>query len=165
MLNAAACRKGRTPRVYCLKILVLKFDSFQNSFQQVVVCSSSLFSQACLHMSIHTHAHANTPILNAHTLTHMHMQIRKLVFFTEIDEHLQKGVDILTSYINELRTFMIKFPWKPADATEEYDVNKDVLTVKEGKIWEKLSFEVNMSTHHISLPGSDSLRKHQKQQI
>lgn len=112
-----------------------------------------------MHMQTHPYS------MHTHSLTHMHMQIRKLVFFTEIDEHLQKGVDILTSYINELRTFMIKFPWKPADATEEYDVNKDVLTVKEGKIWEKLSFEVNKSTHHISLPRSDSLRKHQKQQI
>lgn len=89
------------------------------------------------------------------------MQIGTLMCFTELDEHLQKGVDILTSYINELRTFMIKFPWKPADAPEDCDVNKDVLTVKEGKIWEKLSFEVNMSTHHSSA-DSDSLRGHQK---
>ncbi|XP_036040179.1 LOW QUALITY PROTEIN: spatacsin [Onychomys torridus] len=76
------------------------------------------------------------------TLSFLNRQIKELfVHTTEIDEHLQKGVDILTSYINELRTFMIKFPWKPADAIDEYDVNKDVLTVKEGKIWEKLSFE------------------------
>ncbi|XP_028734564.1 LOW QUALITY PROTEIN: spatacsin [Peromyscus leucopus] len=76
------------------------------------------------------------------TLSFLNKQIKELFVHTaEIDEHLQKGVDILTSYINELRTFMIKFPWKPADATEEYDVNKDVLTVKEGKIWEKLNFE------------------------
>ncbi|XP_059114916.1 spatacsin [Peromyscus eremicus] len=77
------------------------------------------------------------------TLSFLNKQIKELFVHTaaETDEHLQKGVDILTSYINELRTFMIKFPWKPADAPEEYNVNKDVLTVKEGKIWEKLSFE------------------------
>lgn len=65
----------------------------------------------------------------------------------ELDEHLQKGVDILTSYINELRTFMIKFPWKPADAVDECDVNEDLLTVSEGNIWEKLSTEVTASVH------------------
>ncbi|XP_040602104.1 spatacsin isoform X2 [Mesocricetus auratus] len=76
------------------------------------------------------------------TLSFLNKQIKELFVHTEeIDEHLQKGVDILTSYISELRTFMIKFPWKPADATDEYEVNKDVLTVKEGKIWEKLNFE------------------------
>ncbi|XP_007619545.2 spatacsin isoform X1 [Cricetulus griseus] len=76
------------------------------------------------------------------TLSFLNKQIKELFVHTEvIDEHLQKGVDILTSYINELRTFMIKFPWKPADATDEYDINQDVLTVKEGKIWEKLNFE------------------------
>ncbi|XP_038186655.1 spatacsin [Arvicola amphibius] len=76
------------------------------------------------------------------TLSFLNKQIRELFVHTEeLDEHLQKGVDILTSYINELRTFMIKFPWKPADAPDDCDTNKDVLTVKEGKFWEKLSFE------------------------
>ncbi|XP_057636203.1 spatacsin [Chionomys nivalis] len=76
------------------------------------------------------------------TLSFLNKQIREIFVHTEeLDEHLQEGVDILTSYINELRTFMIKFPWKPADAPENCDVNKDVLTVKEGKIWERLNFE------------------------
>ncbi|XP_055480029.1 spatacsin [Psammomys obesus] len=76
------------------------------------------------------------------TLSFLNKQIRELFVYTEaLDEHLQEGVDILTSYISELRTFMIKFPWKPADAVDEYDVNEDLLTVSEGNVWEKLSFE------------------------
>lgn len=135
---------------------VFKFDNSQNSFQQVVVCFPFLFFP-CLFTHERTHSCTCTH-------THTHMQISTLMCFTELDEHLQKGVGILTSYINELRTFMIKFPWKPADAPDDCGINKDVLTVKEGKIWEKLSFEVNMSTHHISA-DSDSLRKHQKKWI
>lgn len=64
------------------------------------------------------------------------------MFYIELDEHLQKGVDILSRYVNELRTFMIKFPWKLTDAANEYDVNENVLTVKESNMWEKLSTEV-----------------------
>ncbi|XP_034352380.1 spatacsin isoform X2 [Arvicanthis niloticus] len=76
------------------------------------------------------------------TLSFLNKQIRELFLHTEeLDEHLQKGVAILTSHINELRTFMIKFPWKPGDAIDESDVNEDVLTVKEGQVWEELSFE------------------------
>ncbi|XP_028622694.1 spatacsin isoform X2 [Grammomys surdaster] len=76
------------------------------------------------------------------TLSFLNKQIRELFVHTEeLDEHSQKGVAILTSYINELRTFMIKFPWKPGDATDESDVNEDVFTLKEGQIWEELSFE------------------------
>ncbi|GAB1286802.1 Spatacsin [Apodemus speciosus] len=75
------------------------------------------------------------------TLSFLNKQVRELVHTEELDEHLQKGVAILTSYINELRTFMIKFPWKPGDAIDEPDVNEDVLTVKEGQVWEELSFE------------------------
>lgn len=77
------------------------------------------------------------------------MQIDTLMFSTELDEHLQKGVAILTSYINELRTFMIKFPWKPGDAIDEPVINEDVLTVKEGQVWEELSFEVSEYTSDL----------------
>lgn len=76
------------------------------------------------------------------TLSFLNKQIRQLFVHTEeLDEHLQKGVAILTSYINELRTFMIKFPWKPGDAIDESDVNEDIFTVKEDQVWEELSFE------------------------
>lgn len=90
-------------------------------------------------------------------------EIGVLVFSIELDEYLQKGVNILTSYINELRTFMIKFPWKLTDAIDEYDVNENVPKVKESNIWEKLSIEVNMSNYHFFyLPDSEDLRKQQK---
>ncbi|XP_052039379.1 spatacsin isoform X2 [Apodemus sylvaticus] len=76
------------------------------------------------------------------TLSFLNKQVRELLVHSEeLDEHLQKGVAILTSYINELRTFMIKFPWKPGDAIDEPVINEDVLTVKEGQVWEELSFE------------------------
>lgn len=76
------------------------------------------------------------------TLSFLNKQIRELCVHTEeLDEHFQKGVAILTSYINELRTFMIKFPWKPGDAIDESDVNEGVVTVKEDRVWEELSFE------------------------
>ncbi|XP_004861775.1 spatacsin [Heterocephalus glaber] len=76
------------------------------------------------------------------TLSFLNKQIKELFIHTkELDEHLQKGVNILTSYINDLRTFMIKFPWKLTDAIDEYDVNENIPTVKESTIWEKLSFE------------------------
>lgn len=71
------------------------------------------------------------------------MQTDTRMLSTELDEHLQKGAAILTSYINELRTFMIKFPWKPGDAIDESDENEEVLTVKEGQVWEELRSEVN----------------------
>ncbi|XP_046317765.1 spatacsin isoform X1 [Marmota monax] len=76
------------------------------------------------------------------TLSFLNKQMKELCIHTEeIDEHLQKAVDILTSYINELRTFMIKFPWKPTDTIDEYNVSESVSTVKESDIWEKLSSE------------------------
>lgn len=87
-------------------------------------------------------------------------EIGTLVFSIELDEHLQKGVNILTSYINELRTFMIKFPWKLTDAIDEYDANENVPKVKESHMWEKLSVEVNMSNFHFfSLLNSGELTK------
>ncbi|XP_023590999.1 spatacsin isoform X2 [Trichechus manatus latirostris] len=85
--------------------------------------------------------HFSEQLLNL-TLSFLNKQIKELFVHTEeLDEHLQKGVNILTSYINELRTFMIKFPWKQTDALDEYDVNENVPKVKESDIWEKLSFE------------------------
>ncbi|XP_006920480.1 spatacsin isoform X3 [Pteropus alecto] len=76
------------------------------------------------------------------TLSFLNKQIKEIfIHHEELDEHLQKGVNILTSYINELRTFMIKFPWKLTDAIEEYDVNENVPKVKESNIWEKFSIE------------------------
>ncbi|XP_066132692.1 spatacsin isoform X1 [Saccopteryx bilineata] len=76
------------------------------------------------------------------TLSFLNKQIKELFIHNEeLDEHLQKGVNILTSYINELRTFMIKFPWKLTDTVDEYDVNENVPKVEESSIWKKLSTE------------------------
>ncbi|XP_008067820.1 spatacsin isoform X2 [Carlito syrichta] len=85
--------------------------------------------------------HFSEQLLNL-TLSFLNKQIKELFMHAEeLDEHLQKGVNILTSYINELRTFMIKFPWKLTDAIDKYDVNENIPKVKERDIWEKLSFE------------------------
>lgn len=107
--------------------------------------------------------------LHTHTQTHTHLYICEtgtLVFSIELDEHLQKGVNIFTSYINELRTFLIKFPWKLTDAVDEYDVKENVPKVKESNIWEELSVEVNMSNcHFFYLPDSEDLKKHRRNRI
>ncbi|KAF4017726.1 hypothetical protein G4228_008887 [Cervus hanglu yarkandensis] len=85
--------------------------------------------------------HFSEQLLNL-TLSFLNKQIKELfIHIEELDEHLQKGVDILTSYIDELRTFMIKFPWKLTDAIDEYDINENVPKVKESNIWETLSIE------------------------
>ncbi|XFF81322.1 hypothetical protein AB1E18_007541 [Capra hircus] len=85
--------------------------------------------------------HFSEQLLNL-TLSFLNKQIKELfIHIEELDEHLQKGVDILTSYIDELRTFMIKFPWKLTDAIDEHDVDENVPKVKESSIWERLSVE------------------------
>ncbi|XP_038605866.1 spatacsin [Tachyglossus aculeatus] len=51
------------------------------------------------------------------TLSFLHKQLREIfVHVNELDGPLRAGVDILTGYIAELRTFMIKFPKRPVDA-------------------------------------------------
>uniref|UniRef100_A0A8C5P045 SPG11, spatacsin vesicle trafficking associated n=1 Tax=Jaculus jaculus TaxID=51337 RepID=A0A8C5P045_JACJA len=85
--------------------------------------------------------HFSEQLLNL-TLSFLNKQIQELFVHTEeLDDHLQKGVDILTSYINELRTFMIKFPWKPTDAVDQHDDNGNVPVVKESELWRELSVE------------------------
>ncbi|XP_040083385.1 spatacsin isoform X2 [Oryx dammah] len=85
--------------------------------------------------------HFSEQLLNL-TLSFLNRQIKELfIHVEELDENLQKGVDILTSYIDELRTFMMKFPWKLTDAVDECDVNESIPRVKESSVWEKLSVE------------------------
>ncbi|XP_045142394.1 spatacsin [Echinops telfairi] len=90
--------------------------------------------------------HFSEQLLNL-TLTFLNKQIKELFVHTEeLDEPLQKGVHILTSYINELRTFLIKFPWKQTKAlngcgVDGCGVNENVPKVEESNIWEKLSFK------------------------
>ncbi|KAM4829958.1 spatacsin [Thomomys bottae] len=92
--------------------------------------------------------HFSEQLLNL-TLSFLNKQIRELFNHTEeLDEYLQEGVNILTSYINELRTFMIKFPWKLTDTTVGNVIHKNVPTVKENDTWEKLSSE-EVTAHAI----------------
>ncbi|XP_007933423.1 spatacsin [Orycteropus afer afer] len=85
--------------------------------------------------------HFSEQLLNL-TLSFLNKQVKELFVHTEeLDEYLQEGINILTSYINELRTFMIKFPWKQIDILDEYHINENVPEVKESDMWEKLSFE------------------------
>ncbi|XP_069340063.1 spatacsin isoform X3 [Eulemur rufifrons] len=85
--------------------------------------------------------HFSEQLLNL-TLSFLNKQIKELFIHTEeLDEHLQKGVNILTSYINELRTFMMKFPWKLTDVIDEYDANENIPKGKDSDTWEKLSLE------------------------
>ncbi|XP_028926143.1 spatacsin isoform X3 [Ornithorhynchus anatinus] len=59
--------------------------------------------------------HFSEQLLNL-TLSFLHKQLREIfVHIDELDGPLQAGVDILTGYITELRTFMIKFPKRPVD--------------------------------------------------
>ncbi|XP_060030535.1 spatacsin isoform X2 [Erinaceus europaeus] len=85
--------------------------------------------------------HFSEQLLNL-TLSFLNKQIKELFSHNKaLDEHLQKGVDILTKYINELRTFMIKFPWRPIAAIDECDVNANASLVRESNVWEKLNTE------------------------
>ncbi|KAM5235417.1 spatacsin [Ctenodactylus gundi] len=85
--------------------------------------------------------HFSEQLLNL-TLSFLNKQIKEIFLHTEeLDEHLQKGVNILTTYICELRTFMIKYPWKLTGAVDECEVNETIPAVKESCIWEKLGFE------------------------
>ncbi|XP_004687599.1 PREDICTED: spatacsin [Condylura cristata] len=94
--------------------------------------------------------HFSEQLLNL-TLSFLNKQIKELFIHNkELDEHLQKGVNILTKYINELRTFMIKFPWKLTDTVEEHDVNENVPKVKESDMWEKLRTEEVISNAILS---------------
>ncbi|XP_074145608.1 spatacsin [Sminthopsis crassicaudata] len=73
------------------------------------------------------------------TLSFLNKQIREIFAHTEeLDEHLQNGVDILTNYIIELRTFMIKFPWKPADSINVY-IDEDIPRINDNEMWRKLT--------------------------
>lgn len=66
-----------------------------------------------------------------------------LIFFTELDENLDRCVDILTSYINKLRMFMIKFPHKPSSVISfTCDLEEDVPCVEQSQKWEKFNTEV-----------------------
>ncbi|XP_067411554.1 spatacsin [Emydura macquarii macquarii] len=86
--------------------------------------------------------HFSEQLLNL-TLAFLNKQIREIFIHTEeLDECLQKCVDILTTYIIELRTFMIKFPRKQTDLINiRCDLDEDMPRTEQSQMWEKLTPE------------------------
>ncbi|XP_019388741.1 PREDICTED: spatacsin, partial [Crocodylus porosus] len=84
--------------------------------------------------------HFSEQLLNL-TLAFLNKQIREVFIHTEeLDNCLQKCVDILTTYINELRTFMIKFPRRQANNIS-CDFDEDMPQIEQSPAWEKLTPE------------------------
>ncbi|XP_041074494.1 spatacsin-like isoform X1 [Polyodon spathula] len=75
------------------------------------------------------------------TLTFLNKQVREILINTEeLNEDLQKCVDILSNYISELRTFMKKFPRPQPDETEPWHgVDGGHLEIEHLQEWQKLS--------------------------
>ncbi|XP_042328622.1 spatacsin isoform X2 [Sceloporus undulatus] len=86
--------------------------------------------------------HFSEQLLNL-TLSFLNKQLCEI--FThreELDENLDRCVDILTSYITRLRMFMIKFPLKsPSAGNLPCDLEEDVPAIEESHIWEELDTE------------------------
>ncbi|XP_019352478.2 spatacsin isoform X2 [Alligator mississippiensis] len=84
--------------------------------------------------------HFSEQLLNL-TLAFLNKQIREIFIHTEeLDNCLQKCVDILTSYIIELRTFMIKFPRRQTNNIS-CDLGEDMPQIEQSPAWEKLTPE------------------------
>ncbi|XP_065415178.1 spatacsin isoform X6 [Chrysemys picta bellii] len=86
--------------------------------------------------------HFSEQLLNL-TLAFLNKQIREIFSHTEeLDEYLQKCVDILTTYIIELRTFMIKFPRKQRNLINiRCDFDEDIPRTEQSQMWETLTPE------------------------
>ncbi|CAM5087629.1 unnamed protein product [Natator depressus] len=86
--------------------------------------------------------HFSEQLLNL-TLAFLNKQIREIFIHTkELDECLQKCVDILTTYIIELRTFMIKFPRKQTNLINiRCDFDEDIPRTEQSQMWETLTPE------------------------
>lgn len=72
---------------------------------------------------------------------------------TEPDEFLQKGAEILTDYIIQLRKFLRKYPW-PQTNTDHAggDLGEELPAIEESHTWEKLTPEVKMSNPSLTVP-------------
>uniref|UniRef100_A0A8C8R5G6 SPG11 vesicle trafficking associated, spatacsin n=1 Tax=Pelusios castaneus TaxID=367368 RepID=A0A8C8R5G6_9SAUR len=99
--------------------------------------------------------HFSEQLLNL-TLVFLNKQIREIFIHTEeLDECLQKCVDILTTYIIELRTFMIKFPQKQTDLINikwDLDEDEDMPRTEQSQMWQTLTpegFDVKEQLHKI----------------
>ncbi|XP_053128108.1 spatacsin isoform X2 [Hemicordylus capensis] len=77
------------------------------------------------------------------TLSFLNKELREIfIHIEELDENLNRCVDILTSYIIKLRTFMIKFPHKPSSVlSSPCDPEGDMPKIEESQMWEKLDSE------------------------
>ncbi|XP_026565199.1 spatacsin [Pseudonaja textilis] len=88
--------------------------------------------------------HFSEQLLNL-TLSFLNKQLREI--FThregrvELDENMLQCVDIFTSYIIKLRTFMIRFPHKPSGVISRPWDSKDDLPQMEQSHWEKFDTE------------------------
>ncbi|MGH0181887.1 UNVERIFIED_CONTAM: hypothetical protein FKN15_008095 [Acipenser sinensis] len=75
------------------------------------------------------------------TLTFLNKQVREILINTEeLNEDLQKCVDILSNYISELRTFMKKFPRpQPGENEPWHGGDGSHLEIEHLQEWQKLS--------------------------
>ncbi|XP_054858575.1 spatacsin [Eublepharis macularius] len=77
------------------------------------------------------------------TLSFLNKQLCEIfVHIKELDENLDGCVNILTSYITKLRTFMIKFPRKQSNVlSAPCDFEEDVPQIQQHQKWEQFSTE------------------------
>lgn len=74
------------------------------------------------------------------------------MLFTEPDEYLQKGADILTDYIIKLRKFLRKYPRPQINMVHTgSDLDEDLPVLEESHMWEKLTPEVKMSNPFFTI--------------
>nr|XP_008120270.1 PREDICTED: spatacsin [Anolis carolinensis] len=86
--------------------------------------------------------HFSEQLLNL-TLSFLNKQLCEIfVHREELDDNLDRCVDMLTSYITRLRTFMMKFPPKTTSAvTLLCDPEEDVPPIEQSHAWEALDTE------------------------
>ncbi|XP_066490937.1 spatacsin [Tiliqua scincoides] len=86
--------------------------------------------------------HFSEQLLNL-TLSFLNKELHDIfIHVEELDENLDRCVDVLTNYITKLRTFMIKFPQQPSSTLGvPYDLEDDVPQIKQSQIWDKLPTE------------------------
>nr|XP_020667859.1 spatacsin isoform X1 [Pogona vitticeps] len=86
--------------------------------------------------------HFSEQLLNL-TLSFLNKQLCELfIHIEELDENLDRCVDILTCYTSKLRMFMIKFPLKPSSVTSSCCVlEEDVPQIEQSQMWEKSEVE------------------------
>ncbi|XP_025031102.1 spatacsin isoform X1 [Python bivittatus] len=86
--------------------------------------------------------HFSEQLLNL-TLSFLNKQLREIfILREELDENMVQCVDIFTSYITKLRTFMIRFPHKPSGVVSQpWDSEDNLPTMEQSQMWEKFDTE------------------------